>query len=136
MDLLARREHSRRELGDKLAAKSFDPDVIRTVLDELARDGHISSGRSAVCFVPARAARGQGPVRIARELAERGVESPRDWIDDARYDWNRLARDVRRKKFGEALPSSFKEKARQARFLEYRGFSQDQIRRALGSDDD
>ena len=136
MDLLARREHSRRELGDKLAAKSFDPDVIRNVLDELEREGLISSGRFAERFVAARAARGQGPVRIARELAERGVESPRDWIDDARYDWNRLARDVRRKKFGEALPSSFKEKARQARFLEYRGFSQDQIRRALGSDDD
>ena len=136
MDLLARREHSRRELGDKLAAKSFDPDVIRNVLDELEREGLISSGRFAESFVAARAARGQGPVRIARELAERGVESPRDWIDDARYDWNRLARDVRRKKFGEALPSSFKEKARQARFLEYRGFSQDQIRRALGSDDD
>ncbi len=136
MDLLARREHSRRELGDKLAAKSFDPDIIREVLDELEREGLLSSGRFAESFVASRYARGPGPVRIARELAERGVESPGDWLDDARYDWNRLAREVRRKKFGDALPSTFREKARQARFLEYRGFSQDQIRRALGSDDD
>jgi regulatory protein len=136
LDLLARREHTRRELSDKLAAKSFDPDVIRAVLDDLEREGLISSGRFAESFVAARAARGQGPVRIARELAERGVESPGDWLDDGRYDWNRLAREVRRKKFGESLPSAFREKARQARFLEYRGFSQDQIRRALGSDDD
>jgi len=136
LDLLARREHSRRELGRKLAQKAFDPDTIREVLDALEREGLLSSGRFAESFVAARAARGQGPVRIARELAERGVESPRDWLDDARYDWDRLARDVRRKKFGEALPNAFKDKARQARFLEYRGFSQDQIRRALGSDDD
>lgn len=136
MDLLARREHSRRELGDKLAAKAFDPDMIREVLDELEREGLLSAGRFAESFVASRAARGQGPVRIARELAERGVESTRDWLDDARHDWNRLAREARRKKFGAALPSDYKEKARQARFLEYRGFSQDQIRRALGSDDD
>jgi len=136
MDLLARREHSRRELSNKLAARAFDPDVISAVLDELEREGLLSSGRFAESFVAARVARGQGPVRIARELAERGVESPDDWLDDARYDWNRLARDVRRKKFGASPPAAFGEKARQARFLEYRGFSQDQIRRALGSDDD
>lgn len=136
MDLLARREHSRRELGEKLAAKSFDPDTIREVLDELEREGLLSSGRFAESFVASRAARGQGPVRIARELAERGVESPGDWLDDPRHDWNRLAREARRKKFGAALPTVYKEKARQARFLEYRGFSHDQIRQALGVDDD
>ena len=136
MDLLARREHSRSELSDKLAARSFDPDVIRDVLDALEREGLLSSGRFAENFIASRHARGQGPVRIARELSERGVEPPADWLDDPRYDWNRLARDVRRKKFGDTLPAAFKEKARQARFLEYRGFSQDQIRRALGSDDD
>jgi regulatory protein len=136
MDLLARREHSRQELHDKLAGKSFDPGIIREVLDELESEGLLSSGRFAESFVASRHARGQGPVRIARELAERGVESPKDWLDDARYDWSRLARDVRRKKFGDTPPSDFREKARQARFLEYRGFSQDQIRRALGSDDD
>ena len=106
------------------------------MLDELEREGLLSSGRFAESFVAARAARGQGPVRIARELAERGVESPGDWLDDPRHDWNRLAREVRRKKFGAALPAAYKEKARQARFLEYRGFSHDQIRQALGVDDD
>jgi regulatory protein len=136
MDLLARREHSRREIENKLAAKAFAPDMIREVLDELEREGLLSSGRFAESFVASRAARGQGPVRIARELAERGVESPGNWLDDPRHDWNRLAREVRRKKFGAALPAAYKEKARQARFLEYRGFSHDQIRQALGSDDD
>jgi regulatory protein len=134
--LLARREHSRRELGDKLAARSFDPDVIREVLDDLEREGLLSAGRYAETFVAARYARGQGPLRIRRELAERGVEPPAGWLDDERYDWNRLARDVRRKRFGEALPSEYREKAKQARFLEYRGFAQEQIRRALEFDDD
>ena len=136
MDLLARRDHSRRELADKLAAKSFDPGVIREVLDALEREGLLSVGRFAESFVAARYARGQGPVRIARELAERGVDSPAEWIGHERYDWARLAREVRQKRFGGTLPREFGEKARQARFLEYRGFSADQIRRALAFDDD
>jgi len=45
------------------------------------------------------------------------------------------ARAVRRKRFGAAPPSDFRERARQARFLEYRGFDGDQIRAALGRDD-
>ena len=56
--------------------------------------------------------------------------------EDARFDWDALARETRVKRFGRSLPDDFKEKARQMRFLEYRGFGHDQIRRALESDDD
>jgi regulatory protein len=42
---------------------------------------------------------------------------------------------VRHKRFGSELPEDFKERARQARFLQYRGFTTDQINHALAGDD-
>lgn len=136
MDLLARREHSRLELERKLAAKSFDEALIGEVLDELEHEGLLSAERFAQSFIEARYARGQGPRRIGRELAVRGIESTAALLDDERFDWDALARAARAKRFGPAEPASLEDKARQIRFLEYRGFSHDQIRRALEFDDD
>jgi len=134
MDLLARREHGRLELEKKLKAKGFAAEAVREVLDALEGEGLLSSDRFAASFVAARFARGQGPLRIRRELAERGIAAPDRWVDDERFDWDRLAAETRRKRFGQALPTDFGEKAKQARFLEYRGFSPAQIRRALEFD--
>ena len=82
--------------------------------------------------------KGQGPVRIRMELKKRGVNSDtiRLHLDDAGLDWNGLARDVRQRKFGSAMPAEYKQKARQMRFLEYRGFGSEHIRAALGEDFD
>ncbi len=49
-------------------------------------------------------------------------------------DWSALALEVRRKKFGEIEPVDLKDKARQMRFLQYRGFESDQVRAALDAD--
>jgi regulatory protein len=131
MDLLARREHSRLELEQKLAARNFDPELVRAVLDELEQEGLLSAERFAESFVASRYAKGQGPYRIRRELAERGVESASGVIDDRRFDWDALARATRVKRFGAAPPADIRDKARQVRFLEYRGFGHEQIKRAL-----
>jgi len=136
MDLLARREHSRVELERKLRARSGDADLIRDVLDELEQDGLLSAERFAESFVAARYARGQGPYRIRRELADRGVDAPDRFLADERFDWTGLAREVRRKRFGQAPPRNLADKAKQVRFLEYRGFSHEQIRQALEFGDD
>ena len=136
MDLLARREHSRAELERKLGAHAFASELIHAVLDDLERDGLLSAERFAESFVRARYAKGQGPYRIRRELAERGVDAPGRFVDAAGLDWDALARDVRSKRFGSGRPAGLAEKARQVRFLEYRGFGSDQIRRALEFDDD
>jgi len=131
MDLLARREHSRLELERKLGTRGFAEALVAEVLDELERDGLLSPDRFAESFIAARYAKGQGPVRIRRELAERGIEPEAAWFDDDRFDWNALARTTRVRRFGRAQPADLKDKARQIRFLEYRGFSHDQIRQAL-----
>jgi regulatory protein len=136
MDLLARREHSRLELERKLVARSFDESLVVAVLDELENDGLLSAERFTQSFVESRYARGQGPIRIEKELAERGIESARRYLDDERFDWNTLARESRIKRFGRRMPDDFADKARQVRFLEYRGFSRDQIRYALRFEDE
>jgi regulatory protein len=136
MDLLARREHSRLELERKLIARAFDQALIGSVLDELEQDGLLSAERFTQSFVESRYSRGQGPHRIEKELTERGIESAGCYLDDPRFDWAVLAKETRIRRFGRALPADFKDKARQMRFLEYRGFSLDQIKYAVGFRDE
>jgi regulatory protein len=136
LDLLARREHSRLELERKLRRAEHSPELVAGVLDELERDGLLSDGRFAESFVRARIAKGQGPNRIRMELIERGVAAADETIRAAGCDWNRLARDTRARRFRGGTPRDYKERARQARFLEYRGFTAEQIRNALESADD
>ena len=136
MDLLARREHSRLELERKLAARDFDQAVVGHVLTTLENDGLLSAERFASNFVASRFARGHGPYRIRRDLADRGIAAPGAVVDDKRFDWVALAKEVRIKRFGPSAPATLKEKSKQVRFLEYRGFGEEQIRHALDLDDE
>jgi regulatory protein len=131
LGLLARREHSRVELERKLAKRHYDDATIAEVLDDLEASGALATERFAESFVRSRVAKGQGPARIRMDLKEHGIEpsQSRALLEDC--DWATLACDVRRKRFGAAPPADFKERARQMRFLQYRGFELDHINAAL-----
>ena len=103
------------------------------VLDDLTRDRLLEEERFVESFVRGRIRKGQGPVRIRGELAQRGIEdaSVSSALMEADCDWVALAAEVRAKRFGRAAPGDFKERARQAKFLQYRGFESEQIRSAL-----
>ncbi|WP_405236940.1 regulatory protein RecX [Lentisalinibacter orientalis] len=133
MDFLARREHSRWELRHKLAAAGATGDLADETLDALEDEGLLSDSRFVESFVAARARKGQGPVRIYQELERRGVNELliEDGIDEADIDWYELAAEVRAKKFGKTVPPDFPSRAKQMRFLEYRGFDSDQIQAAI-----
>lgn len=137
MDYLARREYGQAELRQKLAAGGFTREAAERAVGQLAADGLQDDRRFAESFVQSRIGRGKGPQHIRAELGQRGLSS--GLIDEALVasgtDWYALAREVRVKKFGKALPVTFKEKARQMRFLQYRGFSSDQVQAACGADD-
>ena len=138
LDLLARREHSRRELERKLAARGFPEESVATALDALEESGELAAARFTESFIRSRVAKGQGPARIRAELAERGIdrEQAAALLRAAGIDWAAVASSVRGKRFGAERPTDFKERARQARFLEYRGFDSGQIGSALRSGDD
>ena len=131
--LLARREYGRQEMVNKLHSKGFDPSLIDTVVEQLVAERLLSDERFVDAFVRSRGNRGYGPRRIEAELRERGIS---DELSDERIaagpsedesDWVARAAEVRCRKFGEALPKDFQERAKQMRYLEYRGFTHDQI---------
>jgi regulatory protein len=136
--LLAGRDFARRELARRLSERGYPEPLVEQVIESLASERLIGDERFAGQFVTQRAARGQGPLRIRQELAQRGVpaETVEQALEQAGEDWTGRAREVRRKRFGAALPADFRERAKQARFLQYRGFSGEQARAALGPGDE
>jgi regulatory protein len=135
LDLLARREHSRRELERKLATAGFPERLVAPTLDDLEASGTLVAARFTESFIRSRVTKGKGPVRIRAELAERGVADGAEQLRDADMDWVALARAARAKRFGAPPPRDYKERARQARFLQGRGFSSAHIAAALDLDD-
>ncbi|MCP5089745.1 MAG: regulatory protein RecX [Gammaproteobacteria bacterium] len=138
MNFLARREYGHTELIRKLAEKGFERRAVDDAVGKLAEEGLQSDQRFAESFVQSRINQGKGPVRIRLDLGQRGIDAAAIEIalEDACPDWHQLAREIREKKFGRALPADFKEKARQMRFLQYRGFEQDHIQSAVGGGDE
>ena len=134
LDLLARRDHSRLELERKLAARGFAEEAVAAALDDLERSGALAAARFTESFIRARVAKGQGPRRIRFELADRGVpgDEAARLLRDSGIDWTAEARSVRTKRFGGSVPRDIKERARQARFLEYRGFEAAHVRAEIG----
>ncbi len=132
---LARRDYACGELAGKLRERGYEPAVVTALVADLTARRLLDDARYAGHFVSYHRARGQGPMRIRRDLEAFGVASA--LIEDALgtvADWAAVAREVRRRRFGAKLPSVWAEKGRQARFLQYRGFSNDHIRSALGPD--
>lgn len=135
MDLLMRREHAVAELEKKLNARDYDVDIVAEVVGQLMDEGLVSDERFTEAFVRYRRNNGYGPRRIQSELRERGVSEKIQaaYLDVGDSQWFEQAAQVQNKRFGDVLPTDFKERARQARFLQYRGFTSDQIREVLDS---
>ncbi len=138
MNLLSRREYLRAELEQKLNRRfgADAADLLHAVLDDLARENLQCDERFLESYLRHRSARGYGPERLRQELRQKGVDSTalELALEAADIDWAQLARDARAKKFGLAEPQDFKEKARQLRFLQYRGFGGDYSAEAFKTD--
>lgn len=133
MDLLTGREFSRAELAKKLD-KRFDGDsAIDAVLDRLQEEGLQSDQRFAEAFLRSRIYRGQGLSRIRMDIRQKGIQDQllSAAVEASDTDWFALAREVAQRKFGGKEILDQKDKAKRVRFLQYRGFSFDQIKYAL-----
>ena len=150
---LSRREHSAGELRQKLLDKEQDPEKIEELLQEFAEKGYQSDHRTALMLIREGIRKGRGRVRIKNDFYNRKVEVPSnidELIDMAMHDneefvdvlsdndlvegvdWLRLAVEARVKKYGDDIPTDQKIKARQLRFLQYRGFKPDICFQAIG----
>jgi len=131
--LLTRREHAAGELAEKLRRKGHAPGDIDQALQQLRAQGLQSDERYAEILTRTRVEAGYGPLRIRQELARAGVEAA--LIDAAlepyRSEWVERAENARRRRFRKPPPRDYRERARQARFLLYRGFPAELVRALL-----
>lgn len=137
LQCLARREYSRAELREKLSAhagKDCDSNQsqnLDSLLDDLAERGWLSDDRAVTQLLHARRSR-FGLRRIIHELHHKGIseELINDALPELKESEMETAREVWQKKFG-ALPHDARERARQMRFMQARGFSLDMIFQVL-----
>lgn len=129
MNLLARRDHSRYELQQKLVTRFPDKQALIDVINQLQQDGLQDDVRFAESFVRYRAARGYGAERISQELNQKGVQPEiiAQAFANNELDWQEMLQDVYQKKYGEHKPTDLNQKAKCTRFLISRGFSFSEI---------
>lgn len=125
---LARREHTRFMLKEKLLQKGFLQQSVEMVLDILSQQGFLSDERFCEAFIARRIRQGYGPIRIVIECQKYGIS---DEIINAQLPqdeeiWLAIINKIRQKKFSFGKQSQ--EKPRQIRYLLYRGFSLSQIK--------
>lgn len=145
---LSRREYGKAELKQKLIDKEQDPNKIDALLDEFEEKGYQSDYRTTLMLIRENIRKGRGRGRIKQEFYRKKIAMPSnidelidmanaesdefsEFVDDSvdslvdGVDWLKLAVAARTKKYGDDIPIEQKDKARQLRFLQYRGFNTD-----------
>jgi regulatory protein len=131
--LLSRREHSQTELRKKLADLELDRDLVDDTIAQFAKKDIQSDVRYAEAVVRGAYRKGKGPVFIERTLHNHDIDFQlvRALTKDESFDWFESSKAVRVKRFGDELPDDWTYKQKQMRFLQYRGFTQEQIKYAF-----
>jgi regulatory protein len=133
LEYLGKREYSYTELGQKLKAYADDGDDIPALLEDFKARGWLSDERFTEQIVHARHTK-FGSAKIAHELRGKGVADHliADAIEQVKDSELNNATEVWRKKFKHG-PQNREEWAKQARFLQSRGFGFDMIKKVLNA---
>ena len=132
LDLLSRREHSRKELFLKLINRFESQEEINLTLDKLEGKNLLSDSRFAEEYVQARRKKGFGPIKISAELEKRGVyETLISKEIDKFDDWEKIAELSFKKKFPDGVSKDFQKLQKQKNFLSNKGFTFYQIESVL-----
>ena len=122
------------EIRDKLLKRDFEEEEIAQAISELKQGGWLSDERYAEAYIRMRQQKGFGPIRIAMELNERGVDESivEAFIDDSEESWQQILERQYLKKYKNRPVEDYNDKAKRIRFLQYRGFPLDAIYRTIG----
>ena len=132
LDLLSRREHSRKELYIKLTKRFDCKDEINLTLDQLEENNLLCDSRFTEEYVHSRRRKGFGPVKISMELEKKGVKDSLISSEIDKFnDWDKLAELSFKKRFPDGTSKNFKELQKQKNFLTNKGFSFYQIESVL-----
>jgi regulatory protein len=123
--LFARREHSQKELLDKLALRGFGRDDVQPVLNELTKQGWQDDLRYAESYARSRIQKGYGPIRVRHELKQNGIAAfdLEGVVQQEAGSWMALLEQVYSKKYTDDAVMERNEWAKRSRFLLQRGFS-------------
>ena len=135
LDLLSRREHSKKEIRDKLCLRFEDRDNINSVIDKLQLNNLINDHRFSEAYVTIRKRKGFGPKKIAYELLMKGVdESISEEIISNEGGWSVAAKKAFVKKFKEGPGQEQAARFKQKSFLQNRGFTFKEIESVFVND--
>ncbi|MFK2890666.1 regulatory protein RecX [Dyella flagellata] len=138
LGLLARREHSRKELQQKLNRGGYARDEASDALDRLGEQHYQDDERFAETLIRNRSAQGYGPMRLRAELKSHGLSDARirSLLDAAEIDWAESAAAQLRRRYGAQGSADPAERARRAQFLLRRGFPAATVRDVTHADVD
>ncbi|WP_180182943.1 regulatory protein RecX [Acinetobacter sp. YH01020] len=125
--VLTRKEYSKADLIEKLALYADSREEVIHLVEELARENYQSDQRVAEMLLSSQKRKGKGPNRIKLALKNKKVDSELIQDELKETDWVAEAYQLKIKKFGKAVEHDPKQKAKQIRFLQYRGFDLDTI---------
>ena len=128
LDIVSRREHSEKEIKNKLLEKFDAPEIIEQVVLKLIENNLINDVRFAEMYVLVRKRKGFGPKKIQFELMARGIDdSISSLVITEEGSWKEAAQKAFNKKFKNGASQEFKERNKQKTFLQNRGFSFEEI---------
>ena len=138
LGLLARREHSRRELRQKLDRGGYARDEAGAALDRLGEQHYQDDERFAEVLIRSRSAQGYGPMRLRAELKSHGLSDARirSLLEAVDTDWTASATAQLRRRYGSAGAADPAERAQRAQFLLRRGFPAATVRHVTHADVD
>ena len=133
LDIVSRREHSEKEIKNKLLEKFDAPEIIEQVVLKLIENNLINDVRFAEMYVLVRKRKGFGPKKIQFELMASGIDdSISSLVITEEGSWKEAALKAFNKKFKNGASQEFKERNKQKTFLQNRGFSFEEIDSVFG----
>lgn len=129
--LLTRRDYSQVELITKLNQYAVNPEEVTKLVEELAEQNYQSDQRVAELTLASQIRKGKGLQRIKQTLKAKHLDAELITQELEEVDWLQQAYQLKIKKFGEEVTKDQKIKAKQIRFLQYRGFDMDVIMKAI-----
>ncbi|QTH65202.1 regulatory protein RecX [Psychrosphaera ytuae] len=135
---LSKRDYSISDFQKKLDKVCEDERMKSELLERLIENDWLSEERYILAFIRSKTSAGLGPYRIINDLKQHGVKSQdaEPHLDAQTTDWFEQAKETYQRKYGRSEIGDHKERAKRFRYMQYRGFSIDQINYAMSADDE
>ena len=131
--LLAKRDYASGEIRRLLKQHCSDADIVEEAMDRLLSHHYLDDSRLVEKEIRKNLAKHHGISRIKQELRQKSLDplAIEQALEELDVDWFELASELKTKKFGDDIPEDPKEKAKQIRYLQYRGHTMSVIMELL-----